>query len=285
MARIRSIKPGAFTSESMANVSVAARWTFAGLWTYCDDEGFGKADPRLIKGQIWALDDEVTPGVVSEYLDELEHEGMICRFDHDGRSYLHVPAWFQHQSIQKPTRSKFPVCPRHFRSGSPLSPTPEGWSGGGNSTTGGLPEHYESATGRKGTGNREEEQGNSVGGADDLPESINGFLLTPDGVTAPPGKISRPKLDDHFEEFWAAYPNKTGKLKARPAWDKARQVASIEDIFDGAVRVRDDPKRNPKFTPHPTTWLNRGGWLDQEIASDEPASANAGRPADLPEGW
>lgn len=285
MARIRSIKPVAFTSESMAAVSVEARWTFAGLWTYCDDEGFGRADPRLIKGQIWPLDDDVFPDDVDGYLKELEREQMICRFEHDGRWYLHVPSWCHHQSIQKPTASKFPVCPVHYRSDSALSPTPPGWVGGGKSTTSALREDSSSATSRNREQGREEEEGTREDAhavASDGFETLDGFLVTPDGVTTPDATQTRgPTLGQLFEEFWAAYPSKVGKMKARPAWDKARKTASIEEILAGAIRIRDDPRRDPKFTPHPTTWLNRGGWMD------EGTSAPTTEPEDVdkPEGW
>ncbi len=34
-------------------------------------------------------------------------------------------------------------------------------------------------------------------------------------------------------------------------------------MLAGAQRLRDDPNREPAFTPHPTTWLNRDGWQDE----------------------
>jgi hypothetical protein len=182
MARIRSIKPTAFTSESMASVSVPARWTFAGLWTYCDDDGRGRADPRLIKGQLWPLDDDVTSADVTSYMDELEKEDMLCRYSVDGRAYLHVVHWTDHQAIQKKTRSKLPPCPVHDTS----APPPAGVQPPSSQTPVGLQEDYGSATGsgtepdgsstqdveegyrgEQGTGNREQgEETSSSPGAD-----------------------------------------------------------------------------------------------------------------------
>ena len=60
MARIRSIKPETFTSEDVNSLTLPARWTFAGLWCYVDDEGRGRADPRLVKASVWPIDDAVT---------------------------------------------------------------------------------------------------------------------------------------------------------------------------------------------------------------------------------
>jgi hypothetical protein len=155
MARIRTIKPQAFTSESMAAVSVHARWTFAGLWTYSDDDGRGRADARLIKGQLWPLDDDITPAVITAHLDELEREEMLCRYTVDGRNFLHVVHWQQHQSIQKRTASKLPPCPVHDHSGDP----PQDREEDSGSTTVGLPESSDTTT----AGNKEQGTGKKEG--------------------------------------------------------------------------------------------------------------------------
>lgn len=112
MARIRSIKPETFTSETLCHLSIAARWTFAGIWTYADDEGRGKADPRLIKAAIWPLDDTVTPKHIDGYIDEMERVGLVCRYQSDRRNLLHVVSFGEHQHPSKPQPSKFPPCPK-----------------------------------------------------------------------------------------------------------------------------------------------------------------------------
>lgn len=191
MARIRSIKPQAFTSESLAEVSVHARWTFAGLWTYVDDEGRGKADPRLIKGQIWPLDDDVTSKDVASYIDELEAGGMVCRYEVDGRTYLHVVRWHEHQSINKSTRSKLPCCPTH----SPNDPAPDPYEGCPpdlrepyRSPTGEVEDAYagEQGTGSKEQGVRSEEETSSSPTAD----------AVDDEQPAPPSKPDKNDRDD-----------------------------------------------------------------------------------------
>lgn len=113
MARMRTIKPETFISETLAEVSVHARWTFAGLWTYADDEGRGRADARLIKAAIWALDDDVTSREVAAFLDELEAESLICRYEAvDGKKYLHIVNFSEHQKPNRPVPSKLPECPK-----------------------------------------------------------------------------------------------------------------------------------------------------------------------------
>ena len=120
MARIRTIKPDAFTSESLSQVPRGIRWTFAGLWTYADDEGRARDDVRLIKAALYPLDDDVALATVADDLKQLEAVGCICRYEVAGRSYLHMPNW-EHQKINRPTPAKTPACPKqeHFVSAQP----------------------------------------------------------------------------------------------------------------------------------------------------------------------
>ena len=68
-----------------------------------------------------------------------------------------------------------------------------------------------------------------------------------------------------FDEFWALYPRKVGKLKAEPAYGKALKLASHEKIMDGVRRYL---KSKPAYADwaHPTTWLNAGRWMDEPDA-------------------
>lgn len=111
MARIRTIKPDAFKSESLSNVSRGARWTFAGLWTYCDDAHVGRADARLIKAELYPLDDAVTAADVDADLAELEQAGCLHTFQWGGKVYVHIPGMAVHQKINRPTPSQLPTCP------------------------------------------------------------------------------------------------------------------------------------------------------------------------------
>jgi hypothetical protein len=71
--------------------------------------------------------------------------------------------------------------------------------------------------------------------------------------------------DIAFIEFWTIYPRKTGKRAARAAFEKALERAPAGDIIAAAERFRDDPNREPQFTPYPTTWLNQDRWEDDPL--------------------
>ncbi len=104
----------------------------------------------------------------------------------------------------------------------------------------------------------------AVGGASDALPS-----------TAPRRRWSDPAIDadPHFAAFWDAYPNKVGKGNARQAWLKAlRKGADPDELTRAATSFRDDPRRDPGYTAHPTTWLNGERWTDQP--AEAPPSAN-----------
>ena len=67
-----------------------------------------------------------------------------------------------------------------------------------------------------------------------------------------------------FDDFWAAYPRKTAKVKAHQEFDAC--LANGVDpslIVLAATRYFQDPNRDPKFTAHPSTWLHQGRWMDE----------------------
>lgn len=113
MARIRTLKPEFFRSKSLAACSVEARMTFAGLWTEADDEGRGKAEPRLIATQIWPWDgpsDEMVDG----WLTELAATGHIHLYSVDDQRYFAIRKWQDHQSASfRRGGSKLPAPPLH----------------------------------------------------------------------------------------------------------------------------------------------------------------------------
>jgi hypothetical protein len=114
MARIRTVKPEAFISESLAEVSVEAERTFFGLLTQADDHGRHRDNAAIIAGLLWPLRAEHTSVHVEDDLHQLANAGLICRYTGcDGRRYLHIVTWFEHQKIDKPSQSRLPSCPQH----------------------------------------------------------------------------------------------------------------------------------------------------------------------------
>lgn len=107
MARIRTIKPEFPQSESMGRVSRDARLLFVLLWTICDDAGKARAPSRMLASLLYPYDDDA-PKLIGGWLDELEREGCIVRYEVDGNSYLQVTKWLEHQKIDHPSKSRLP---------------------------------------------------------------------------------------------------------------------------------------------------------------------------------
>jgi hypothetical protein len=84
----------------------------------------------------------------------------------------------------------------------------------------------------------------------------------------------RKKNTTEFELFWNNYPKRVGKKDAAKAYEIARRDVSQETIMAGLNRIKPD-WGDPKYIPHPSTWLRRGGWDDQ------PNVLPLGRPSTL----
>lgn len=80
-------------------------------------------------------------------------------------------------------------------------------------------------------------------------------------LVRPRPRVKRAESDPAFEAFWLAYPRKTGKIEARRAWDRAMGVTTPE-VIEAALRAA-KWAHDPRFIPHPSTWLNQGRWDDQ----------------------
>lgn len=110
MGRIRTIKPEFWTSETLAKVPIRARLTFAGVWTYVDDNGVGRDNHALIASEIYPLEPDPREARDStrEDLASLAEHGLIVRYIVDGRRYLKVNAWEEHQRIDRPSKPRYP---------------------------------------------------------------------------------------------------------------------------------------------------------------------------------
>ena len=232
MARIRTIKPHFFKSHDVAQLSYRARLTWIGLWTYVDDEGRGRDDARIIKGELWPLEDAVTWQDVEADLTELSLSAHVVRYTVENRHFLSIPTWRDHQVISRPTPSRFPAQNegfiRDFAELTESSLSIHGVLNGGKGN---------------GTGKREVEKEVEVHVA------------------------AAPKLPSHsellFESFWSIWPKRTAKADARRAWEKAVKKESPEVIIQAATEYARSPyKPERQFIPLPATWLNGERWAD-----------------------
>lgn len=107
MPRIRTIKPEFPQSESMGRVSRDARLAFIEMWTVADDSGRLRGNSRMLASILFPYDDDA-PKLIDGWLDELEREQCILRYEADGQKYIQIVNFNTHQKIEKPSPSKLP---------------------------------------------------------------------------------------------------------------------------------------------------------------------------------
>ena len=94
---------------------------------------------------------------------------------------------------------------------------------------------------------------------------------------------SRPSPADDFEAFWSDYPRKVGKGAAVKAWKAATRKTNPQAIRDGLRRqLPAMTQQEPRFIPHPSTWLNSERWTDDPEALRPNLRAVGDQ---RPEGW
>lgn len=116
MARIRTIKPGFFKHGDLFDAEVEfklpLRIAYAGLWTIADREGRFKWKPRDIKPDVLPYDDVSMVDVMAA----LESKGFVQRYTADGQEYGYIPAFLQHQHVNKnEPQSNIPAPSKNIR--------------------------------------------------------------------------------------------------------------------------------------------------------------------------
>jgi hypothetical protein len=75
--------------------------------------------------------------------------------------------------------------------------------------------------------------------------------------------MSRRWADTAFEDFWASFPRRVGKLAAKREWDKIRPTPEIVEAMAKALEWQRELWDDPQYIPHPRTWLHQGRWMDE----------------------
>ena len=107
MARKRMIDPNFWTDEKLGECTIQERLLFIGLISNADDEGYGRANPKLLKSLIFPYDD-LRASDLEKWLSRLGVFNMIVLFKHDEQTYYYIPNFLKYQTINKPTKSTFP---------------------------------------------------------------------------------------------------------------------------------------------------------------------------------
>ena len=84
--------------------------------------------------------------------------------------------------------------------------------------------------------------------------------------------------DEAFDAFWQAYPRKVAKATAKAAYArKATTPEAVERILQAVNNRVGLSATDPRFIPHPASWLRAERWMDEEPRSAP--SPNGARPS------
>ncbi|WP_195183155.1 hypothetical protein [Mycobacteroides abscessus] len=269
--RIRSIKPEFWRSQDISAIEDwATRLLFIGLWSYVDDNGVGVDRVALIAADLFADDLERDPSEtfarVSRGLLQLAEASRIARYEVDGRSFLFVNGWADHQRIDHPNAPRFPLP-----DGTIARPTSEKPTVSRGSTKA---SRKSRETVAPGTG----EQRNRGTGEQAAPKTSR--THQPSTAPTPPERSAPPP------EFCAMHPGGTDKpcracqrhRESREQWeadqadlDEAERLAGVErrrdcKVCDGTGWRLDSPDDRAIKCGHPALQLVHSA-TDQDVAA------------------
>ena len=104
MARTRNLKPAFFKNEDLAEGDPMTQLLFAGLWTLADRSGRLEDRPKRIKAELFPYDN----CDIDSMLATLRGLGFVVSYEVEGKKYLEIPTFSQHQH---PHHSEKESCP------------------------------------------------------------------------------------------------------------------------------------------------------------------------------
>jgi hypothetical protein len=109
---------------------------------------------------------------------------------------------------------------------------------------------------------RGKEEQEKKGRRKEIAEAISPRGSDPAAMPAP--------VETSFETFWKIYPLRVGKEAARKAWAKAiKQGVDPTHLIGAARRYAAHPHEDPRYIPHPSTWLNAGRYDDEDQSHEQ----------------
>ena len=106
-------------------------------------------------------------------------------------------------------------------------------------------------------------------------ESDEPALVDASEIQTAPKPKRKPEADyaNDFDEWYAGYPLKVSKKAARRAYEKARKEGTTrEELLEGLERSKrswENSGTEKRYIPHPSTWLNKGKWDDEEFTYED----------------
>ena len=113
MARLRNRirKADYYTDGELVRWHRDKRATYAGLWAIAEDSGCLEDDPFAWKLLIWGspLDADITVELLEKWRDEFIAAGKLIPYEAEGRRYLFIRTFHQHEMPRNPQMNDLPL--------------------------------------------------------------------------------------------------------------------------------------------------------------------------------
>lgn len=209
MARARNIKPAIFKNELLGVADPLLTLLFQSLWCLADKSGRLEDRPLRIGAETFPYREGLD---IDGYLTELERLDFIQRYEADGRRFIQVTKFVQHQSPHKTERDSL----------IPPAPEKKPFESDGCAVTVKAPLKQ-----------REETEALP-------PDCLIPDSLIPDSKTSCAIPHDKDSESEAFKSAFDAYPKRAGGNSRKPAWKawKARkaQGEDEQEMLDGVLR-------------------------------------------------
>ena len=105
----RILKESVKTSSEIDKLTWFEEVVFYRLMVSVDDYGCFDGRVIVIKNELFPTKENVTTKAVSDAIDKLERVKLLSRYEANGKPYIHLTTWEEHQRIRNKHR-KYP-CP------------------------------------------------------------------------------------------------------------------------------------------------------------------------------
>jgi len=111
--RNRIRKADYFTDGELLRWHRDKRTTYTGLWAIAEDSGCLEDDPFTWKLLIWGspLDADITVELLTQWRDELVAAGKLIPYEAEGKPFLYIRTFHQHEHPRNPQSPDLPLPP------------------------------------------------------------------------------------------------------------------------------------------------------------------------------
>lgn len=241
----RILKDSICRSETLDGLSWFEEVLFYRLIVSCDDYGRFDGRPMIVKNLLFPLKNDLPVDAVSDALLSLARKGLVVLYSFDGKRYLYLPTWNEHQS-PRAKNSKYPA--------------PE------NGTIENVCENEheserlcENVKSDENICKHMSEDESNIRIRYSNSNSSNDIRYSSNETDN-----ARARAKEAFDAFWTAYPRKVAKKTAEKAFSKVEQSAYplLLPALERHKRSRQWTKDGGDYIPNPSTWLNQRRWED-----------------------